>query len=604
MDISLNGSLLNQLTKTSKQLTTGKQISTGADDSIKFTKVMDLNSDIALMSHLQENAESAKAFVQYTDTTLSSMTEGVEKFKSQLIAYANTSHSTTSREALLDELNGLKNTILNLANTRVDGKYLFSGTETGTKPIGSNGEYQGNGEKMSIRTDKLQIQEYSISGQDLFLGYDRDVKNTVSTNVKKLDLTELANGREVYIKSDNTIKDLTGETGQVTFYLSGTRPDGTSFNTKYQVYDPEQTTVGFLEEEIKLAFNNQVDVEISNNGQFIITDKENGNPKMTFNMVASTADVNSLSELADEDTFDFVVNEGAEAYTNQALPFEKNGNKLKNNIQQFIPDTMQFPTTSTPLSEVAGKSLNGTTLEFAGKDVEGNDATASISFAEGTTNVTTSAGAFTFEKGGDDFTYQQMLDVISLTLSGGKAGNFMEARDVVKAELNHKGEFEIKDLTSSDTKMQLAIFDPSGDDFSTGEGSAIAFNSNRALSLDSPTIDLFATLDAAIEAVDNDISHPESGKNNRGVHASLDALTHAIDHIVKERATSGSQYQSLTYTLERSIALKANMEVTQSEVIATDFAEVSSYFTALKTNYEAMLMTVSQVQKLSLANYI
>jgi flagellar hook-associated protein 3 FlgL len=604
MEISLNSSLLNQLTKTSKQLTTGKQISTGADDSIKFTKVMDLSSDIAIMDHLKENAENAQAFVQYTDTTLSSMTEGLEQFKSQLIAYANTSHSTTSREALIDELTSLKNTILNLANTKVDGKYLFSGTATGTKPIGSNGEYQGNGEKMSIRTDKLQIQEYSISGQDLFLGYDRDVKNTVSTNVRKLNVTELAEGREVYINSDHTIKDLTGETGQVTFYLSGTRPDGTSFNTKYQVFDPEQTTVGFLEEEIKLAFNNQVDVEISNNGQFIITDKENGNPKMTFNMVGSNVDVNNLSDLEGEDTFDFVINEGAESYTGETLPFEKSGNKIKNNIQQFIPDTMNFATTSTALSEVAGKSLNGETLEFTGTDVEGNPATATITFAEGTSNVSINGTAFTFEKGGDDFTYQQMLDVISLTLSGGQAGDFIEARDVVKAELNHNGEFEIKDLTSSDTKMELAIFDPNSGDFTTNEGSAIAFNSNRALSFDSPTIDLFEIIDSAIEAVDQDISHPLEGDNNRGVHASLDALTHAIDHVIKERATSGSQYQSLDYTLERSIALKSNMEVTQSEVIATDFAEVSSYFTALKTNYEAMLMTVSQVQQLSLANYI
>jgi flagellin-like hook-associated protein FlgL len=580
MDVYINTSLMNQMQRVSKQISTGKQISKGSEDSIKFNKTIDLNSDIQLMSHLQESAEKAKSFAQYTDSALDSMTTGVEEFKSKILAYANSNHSNTSREALLKELDGIKNSLMELSNTKVNGQYLFGGTISNRPPLSMNGEYQGNGENLSIRTDKFQIQEYSINGEDLFLGYDKDIQSSVTTSARKLNQTKLQETppKEVYITKDDTVEDLTGQNEQVTFYMSGTRPDGSSFTHKFQSYTPSQTRISDIAEEIKLAFDLQVDVSLSKNGQFIITDKESGNPKLNFNMVASTSDVNSLSELEGKEIFSFVENSGSSSIDGEKVGFKKDGNLLTNNIQQFVKEDMSFATRETTLSEVAGKSLNGETLELSGVDINGNAVATTIQLT-------------------DNFTYQQLMDEMEALLSGG-------GDEVLEIELNHKGQFEIRDLTTSQSKLEISIYDSNADDFSSEEGSAISFNSNRALDLDRPSVDIFSSIDDAIEAVKLDLIHPEDGKDNRGIQGSIDNLTHVIDHIVKERAKSGSQLQSINYTLDRSEALKTNMEITQSEVISTDFAEASSLFTALKTNYEAMLMSVAKIQGMTLTNYM
>jgi len=186
-----NSSLQNEINKTSKKLATGKEISQGFEDSNIFKKNLELDNDISLMNHLKENAESAKATAQYTDTTLDSMTQGLEQFKVKLLGYGGREHSTTSREALAGELKSIKESLLQLSNTKVNDEYIFGGTKNKIPPIDQNGNYQGNDKKMSIKIDKFQTQEYSIDGQSLFLGYDHNVHSSISTNVQKLNLTDL-----------------------------------------------------------------------------------------------------------------------------------------------------------------------------------------------------------------------------------------------------------------------------------------------------------------------------------------------------------------------------------------------------------------------------
>jgi len=616
MNISSNYNTLIQqeLNKVSKQITTGNKISKGFEDSTIFNKSVDLDNDIVTTSHLQESAKSAKAFTLYTDTTLDSMTRGVEEFKVKLLAYAGGEHSTTSREALVGELKSIKDSLIQLSNTKVNGEYIFGGTDNKTPPIDLKGNYQGNGERLSIRTDKFQNQEYSIDGAELFIGYDRDIKSKVSTNIRKLSQTDLKAipPKQTYINADHSILDLTGSQNETTFYMSGTRPDGTGFKHKMSVENPENMRISDLAEEIKLAFNDEVTVEISKNGQFLITDKESGNSKLNFHMVGSTENVDNLNDLDDSKIIEFVKSGDAKATVGESLKFQKDGNVLTNNIQQFISQKDGFATEKTKLSEVASDSLLNTTMLMNGKDILGEDIEVSLTFGENTTSVNINGSTIELNRGADSFTYKQLNEVMEVAVSGVDIGDFnqavLESEKVVDISLNHRGEFQIKDLTSSKTKMEMAIFDSNIEDFSTNQGSPLSFNSNRAIDLDRPSIDFFESLDMAIEAVAEDLIHPDGTRigfeNNHGVQGALDNITHITDHVIKERTISGVQLQNIEYTLDRSEALKVNMQMTKNDLVNTNFAEASSYFQALSLNYQAMLSTVAKVQGLSLVNFL
>ena len=613
---SYNPVLRKEINKVSEQISSGKKISKGFEDASLFKKTIDLDSDIQFHSRLKESAEHAKAVAQYTDSTLGQMVDTLDTFKSKLLAYGGRVHSRTSREALVDELKSLRNHLYSLANTQVDGEYLFSGTNSKVPPIDGEGNYQGNNKPLTITTDRFQKQEYSIDGESLFLGYDRNIHSQVSTNVRKLNQTSLQQTppKEEYITLDDSILDMTGKNEPTTFYLSGTRPDGTSFKHKFQVDDPANVKVSDLAEEIRLAFNDEVTVELSNNGQFIIRDKESGNGKLNFFMVGSTENVDDISQLSQDNLIEFVkTGSDISANTMDTAKFRKDGNLLKSNVQQFISVDEGYATSSTTLDEVASGSLLNRTLNIEGKNINGEDVTASITFGENTTTATINGATYQLEGGAKDFTYQQLNEVLEIAFSGvAGSGNF--SSDVITAEkyvdvrLNSHGELEIRDLTSSTSKMEVAIYDSGVYDFSANEGVPISFNSNKAIDFDRPTVDIFKSIDDAIEAVEQDLYHPDSSRvgfeDNLGLQGAIDNITHVTDHITKERAKIGAKMQNINYTLDRVEALSVNMQIVQNETISTDFAEASSYFQALSLNYQAMLQTVARVQNLSLVNYL
>ena len=167
---------------------------------------------------------------------------------------------------------------------------------------------------------------------------------------------------------------------------------------------------------------------------------------------------------------------------------------------------------------------------------------------------------------------------------------------------------EIRDLTSSQSKIEISLYDSETDDFSTNQGTPLSFNSNKAIDVDRPAIDLFKSLNDAIEAIEQNLTHPDATRigfeDNLGFQGSIDRITHAIDHVSSQRTVTGTQMQNINYSIERNEALITNMKITQNDAINIDFAETSAYYNALSLNYQAMLSTIAKVQSLSLVNYI
>lgn len=619
-------SISKKLDDVSKQISSGKKIDNGYDDTTTFAKTIGLDRDISTLKQFGETAQSAKSFAMYTDSALDSMTKNMEQFKMKIMAYANSIHSSTSKEALVGELESIKSSMLNLANTKIDGKYIFGGTSTDRPPIGIGDRYYGNSEDLKITTDRHQVQNYSINGENLFLGYDKDINHRVSTNVPKLNQSALQEipSRERYVVGTDSIKDLTGSDEAVTFYMSGTKPSGDTFKHKFTVPDTSKTSVDDLAEEIRTTFNDEVDIEIGKNGQFIITDLKDGNHKMNFHMVGSRADVTDIRDLQGQEIFEFVKSEyksslsfpeGNPVIGSDSVYFEKDGNRLINNVPQFLQDEMRYADGSTKLEEVSNGSLLNKEISFEGVDINGNPFKTSIFPQSDRTEVRINGELFTVREDHSEFSYRQMMDFASLSLSGEWIDPTVPLDQMLRAsekkisiDLNQSGKFDIRDLTTGESKIELAMFDPDTFSYDDKQGSTLSFHQNGAIAFDEPSVDIFDTINKAIKAVERELYHPDSDaegfSRNRGVQGALDNLTHSIDHIVKEHTRSGAQLQSISATVERNDVLLLNAEITRNDVINVDMAEASMYFQALTLNYQAVLSTVSKVNSLSLVNYL
>ncbi len=432
---NLYGQNSSQLSKdlfdVNKQIASGLQIQYAKDDISTFTETMRLDNEIASLSEVKQSANSAYKISDQTDVILNDFEDTMNRTRTLLVQAANGTHDETSLDSIAAELRGLEDHFRSLANSSINGQYLFSGSAIDTKPIDENGVYQGNDEPLNAFLGSGVQQQYNLTGAELFLGEEVLVKREVSSNVVNYDMAKKypdftdpnVQGSSIPLDNSGTIRGLMGDSdnnidtvnSKHFFYLRGTKSDGTAFNEKFSMRDDE--SVDALLSRIGDAYGNTpdldiVDVSLNGSGEIVVQDKMNGSSKLDFHMVGATdlsggtaADVNVLDDLDDgENNFDRIINgtstavnpnlyvkefvvspldpaSGAATNINGILydrtQFTKDGAKLSSSSPQIIRETNAFATNSTKLSEVADLSqgnagtLDGTQFTLSGTDING-----------------------------------------------------------------------------------------------------------------------------------------------------------------------------------------------------------------------------------------
>lgn len=281
---------INLLNNTNRQIYSGTKIEFAYQDTAVFANTLRLDQEEYTLSQNSQSADMARQFALNSDNTMNQMVTALTSFKTNLIKATSESNSTTDRRAIAQELMGLKQHLMDLANTSINGEYLFSGSSFTVKPIDSSGQYQGNSSSVKALIGSGVQLPFNIDGTSLFLGSDADYKRVVSTNVPKKNITLLYDQppTDRYITVDDKIKDMTGNNGDGSksyFYISGTQSDGTSFNQRIDM--SINAPISDLLDKIKSAYKDTVDVTLNNHGQIEITDLHKGSSKLQFQMVGA-----------------------------------------------------------------------------------------------------------------------------------------------------------------------------------------------------------------------------------------------------------------------------------------------------------------------------
>ncbi|WP_298037830.1 flagellin [uncultured Campylobacter sp.] len=317
--------------KSYMQLSNGLKIQDPYDGAAVYNDAMRLDYEATTLTQVVDATGKSVNFAKNTDNALQSFEKQLENFKTKVVQAASDVHSTTSLEALANDLQGIKNHLVNIANTSINGQFLFSGSAVDTKPIDGSGKYQGNRDYMKTSAGAQVEIPYNIPGFDLFLGKDGDYNKILTTNVMLADQTRTdISYAPKYLDENSKIKNMIGlnyatdsvvgsdgsykgtiepdydflDTSNVNFpdtyfFMQGKKPDGTTFTSKFKM--SADTSMAGLMEKIGMEFGNTkttkvVDVSINNDGQFNIKDLTKGNQTIDFHMVAAT------SVAADRDT--------------------------------------------------------------------------------------------------------------------------------------------------------------------------------------------------------------------------------------------------------------------------------------------------------------
>jgi len=630
----------NELNKLNTQISSGKKIQNSFEDSSIYVDDTRLEYEKTTLEQIKDSSQSAQEFANNTDSTLNEFTDDLLKFKTKLIQAANGTNDPTSLNAIANDLEATKQNLIDLANTSINGQFIFSGTAFSTKPIDTEGNYHGNNKEIRATTGAESSLPYNIDGDSLFLGIDGDYKKMVSTNVKLYSNSE----DQTILKGSDSIKDLmenngtknTANSNTAYFYIQAKNSDGSSFKKKIDIDTSESvdTLLGKIQDSFSPS--DSVNVALNDYGQIEITDKTKGNKSLDFSMVgaidgnAGTDDVDDFD--SDVNVVSFVnsnYNPSPDA-ANEDVSFDRNyftvdGDTLSSNVSQIDKTTNTYATSKTKLVDGSGLStLDGETLYLRLDDINGtthNDVQIDLSSSGSTFTINGNSYNIYDADGNvtsaDDMTYQQLNDVIAMVTSGhipatndkdGYDNAVKDARDNVDVSLDYRGKLQIKDKLNTSTKIKFSMYDSSSDDFSTESGNSLSFMSNNAITIDEPSVDFFKDLDQMIEAVrEGKFSMDASSTGdprNMGIENSIRRLDHLSDHVEKEHTKIGSLSNALDTSYQRSDLLSVQVQTLQSQVADVDIGEALAKYNQISVSYQAMLSTIAKVNSMSLLNYM
>ncbi|RWA00050.1 flagellar hook-associated protein FlgL [Helicobacter pylori] len=381
--------LQNKINDANTQIASGLKIRYGYQNSDINNQNLKFQYEENTLDQGIDVAQNAYTSTLNTDKALQEFSKTMEAFKTKLIQSANDVHSETSRAAIANDLERLREHMMNVANTSIGGEFLFGGSKVDRPPIDSNGKYHGNGEDLNALISSDNLVPYNISGQDLFLGADKDKHKLITTNIKLLNQNKLhpdvmdalehsSLPEEVFIKPGDTLRELIGDNDKDPtndpkefFYLQGIRPDGSSFKEKFaldKAYQNKESAskVSDLLDKIAHAYGNTsqnkvVDVSLNNWGQIEIKNLTPGSENLDFHLISSDGDFDDLDALRSS-------GKRVTEYVKSAFVTDRSLSQVKAVPNMYNPKVLEIPSVfvtkdnvlankNTKLSEIFGDKV-------------------------------------------------------------------------------------------------------------------------------------------------------------------------------------------------------------------------------------------------------
>ena len=167
---------LSNIYNTYEQITSGKKLTSVGQNPSDGTKVMKYNKQLGQLDDWSKNIETAKDELNQSYDTLGLIQENMQRINELAIQAANSFNSEDSLQAIRDEVEQRTRTIAQLANTKYQDKYIFSGSNTDTIPYSldedlnvtySGTSQDGNWER-NIEISEGVTMPLNINGQEIF----------------------------------------------------------------------------------------------------------------------------------------------------------------------------------------------------------------------------------------------------------------------------------------------------------------------------------------------------------------------------------------------------------------------------------------------------
>jgi flagellar hook-associated protein 3 FlgL len=199
---------LKGLDSAQERLYSQREVHRPSDDPVRVVTSLALRSDLGEVTQYQGNIGEAQSWFEITESALGNATDILQRIRELAGSGATDTTPQESRDALAEEVNQLKEQLIQIANSTHGSRYIFGGTRTDAAPYNAATEgWEGNEGDIQFEIATGVTIQVNLPGKELFVGNTTDGAIPV--------LTKLANSLEDPSKKGADISPLLGEIDKI-----------------------------------------------------------------------------------------------------------------------------------------------------------------------------------------------------------------------------------------------------------------------------------------------------------------------------------------------------------------------------------------------------
>jgi flagellar hook-associated protein 3 FlgL len=186
---ALNQSTLSEQKLTS-QLSSGLRVSSLSDDPVAAGQASLLATAISQDDSFVQTAASVQSMMQVTDSTLGSVVTQLTSALSLAVAGNSGTANASNLSSLSQQLSGIRDQVVSLANTSYQGTYIFAGSRGNVQPFSldtstspATTTYNGDSQTCSVTTENGQQLQTGLAGSTVFSSPAADVMSALNNLV-------------------------------------------------------------------------------------------------------------------------------------------------------------------------------------------------------------------------------------------------------------------------------------------------------------------------------------------------------------------------------------------------------------------------------------
>lgn len=253
--------------KLTYQTSTKEKLQVGSDDSMLYSRIISVDDKVRTYEGLKTQIQKTQAQNKVADSSMAEVKKILENMIEQL-GKANTATTTSDGiKAIATSIEGLKENLYQLANTQVEGEYVFAGSNSSVKPFEKDASgkitYVGDNQLRKVAVEEGSYRDRGINGFDMMMYPSSTGYKNEAFSFKETDRIIDQDGNEWKLNSPTndtlTKYDLNGNSTGVTITpvtndaltpptYSTTLPnvDGTKFEAKTNIFNFIDDTVNAL----------------------------------------------------------------------------------------------------------------------------------------------------------------------------------------------------------------------------------------------------------------------------------------------------------------------------------------------------------------------